>query len=510
MPCNAFRSSPIRLPTRVIQVGNDAEPESIRLVETNSQPGTYACLSYCWGDTANYTTTPDTLQQHMESIPWASLPKTIQDAITVTRELGISYLWVDALCIVQNSSDWEAEAGKMASVYMNAFVTLGAAATRDCRDGFLDRCWLPDYNWEWVRDTKTVTYNGRSLPRSPHMRAADARASPLFERGWALQELVLSPRTVLFTERGIVWLCKKRGIHKNELGQVEDLSILINLRGDLAGYGASILTSPYTWWSWIADYTSRKLTYESDRLAAIAGVTEYFVSLSGWTPALGLWKENILQDLLWRPLKPSRSLHPKNSAPGIPTWSWLCRQGPIFMPTYFYTARFVTEAQVGDHDVTWDGQPLVGKPLAKLVLCAPLHYASIRRSTRDEAKGAYGLRSAVARRESSRTSWCFSLVTKTPGANDLGPPEFNTGTELGFCTLDRKDDCSRYKLSSDPIIIPCIGIGKHLDEECFREYLLLECVDEEHHKYRRVGVGVLLIEESFEDTEEPRVTINLV
>src|SRR5271170_8055968 len=85
--------------------------------------------------------TRDTLKAHFAGIPWSSLPETFQDAITITRKLGIQYLWIDALCIVQDDlSDWEIESSKMASIYSHSFLTIAASHGRDSRSGCFHQC----------------------------------------------------------------------------------------------------------------------------------------------------------------------------------------------------------------------------------------------------------------------------------------------------------------------------------------------------------------------------------
>ena len=91
----------------------------------------YIALSYCWGKVGNLTTTSSTIAQRKAEIPWALLPNLFRDAILVTRGLGVRYLWIDSLCIIQDSmSDWEQEATRMADVYENAFLTLLSVVDR--------------------------------------------------------------------------------------------------------------------------------------------------------------------------------------------------------------------------------------------------------------------------------------------------------------------------------------------------------------------------------------------
>jgi hypothetical protein len=94
------------VPLRLLDVGHD-DPEIVRLVELSSDPHIstpYACLSHCWGQTlSKHITRVENLATNMIGIPVAELPKTFRDAIDICRALGLRYLWIDSLCIVQNS-----------------------------------------------------------------------------------------------------------------------------------------------------------------------------------------------------------------------------------------------------------------------------------------------------------------------------------------------------------------------------------------------------------------------
>lgn len=124
------------LPTRVVFVGSDdTEPH---LYITCGEHARYAALSHCWGseDKSPPRTTHKTLNRRLSGMSFGELPKTFQDAVTITRRLGLQYLWIDSLCIIQDSqSDWEAEAANMATVYQNAYVTIAAEAASNSQEG---------------------------------------------------------------------------------------------------------------------------------------------------------------------------------------------------------------------------------------------------------------------------------------------------------------------------------------------------------------------------------------
>jgi hypothetical protein len=91
------------LPKRVVNVGgNDQHPEPF-LFESGGTRGQYLTLSHRWGGTNMSTTTKALLEDHTRGIGFNYLCKTFQDAIIITRKLGFQYIWIDALCIIQDS-----------------------------------------------------------------------------------------------------------------------------------------------------------------------------------------------------------------------------------------------------------------------------------------------------------------------------------------------------------------------------------------------------------------------
>lgn len=113
------------LPTRVLEVGDQDEPVYLR--DSQRLGGPYTTLTHSWGKTQTLTTTSGTMARRQHGVSYQDLPPTFLDAVKVTRILGIKYLWIDSLCIIQNLiSDWEFEDTKMLEYDLNAFVTIGA------------------------------------------------------------------------------------------------------------------------------------------------------------------------------------------------------------------------------------------------------------------------------------------------------------------------------------------------------------------------------------------------
>lgn len=197
-----------KLPTRLLDLGEN-DSRSVRLIESNpgtSGTGRYIALSHRWGDlnsSQRVCTYVDNIEQRKAHIPLAELPASFKDAMCVTRALGVRYLWIDSLCIIQNcETDWAAEAGKMESVFSNAYCTIAASSAISSLVGFLGE-----------RDQRDVTrvplLGGESLYLAKHIDnfRDDVENSVLSSRGWVFQERALSRRTIYFTSTQIYWEC---------------------------------------------------------------------------------------------------------------------------------------------------------------------------------------------------------------------------------------------------------------------------------------------------------------
>lgn len=191
--CRSVSSS---LPTRVLDVARDAE--RVYVYETSSTDvNEYICLSYCWGDVLPVTTTLDNIGSHCRdgiSIEDA-LPLTFREAVIATRALGCSYLWIDALCIIQDDTDdWSTEASRMAGVYSGASITLVAAASRDSTGGLFQHYKHPSPTCELMRSVPTGGLSTAWARRDQeHLAYITGNATgssvigPCFNRAWCFQ-----------------------------------------------------------------------------------------------------------------------------------------------------------------------------------------------------------------------------------------------------------------------------------------------------------------------------------
>jgi hypothetical protein len=224
------------LPSRLVDVGSSKKAGLEPFLWVNPLPyssvdgetsaieperGAYTALSYCWGKEPFLMTTPLTLEERKKAIPMHLMPATIRDAITITRLLGIRFLWVDAFCILQGPSeeaqrDWAAESVKMESIYSQALLTIGAAYGHGAQSGMFRRpqsptlpyCRLPS-RWARVNNPDPI-YAGPQVGAEsgrPFRLTVDKELE-INQRAWTLQEKVLSSRIAHFRGDQISLECK--------------------------------------------------------------------------------------------------------------------------------------------------------------------------------------------------------------------------------------------------------------------------------------------------------------
>jgi Heterokaryon incompatibility protein (HET)/Ankyrin repeats (many copies) len=205
--CNKGKEETPLLPSRIIDVGNDTtEP---RLVMGGDQRAPYCALSYCWGDAQTFTTTKSTLKQHEMSMPLTSFPQTLRDAIIVSRELHIRYLWIDALCINQDDeNDWNREVSQMQRIYADATITISALDSASCSDGLFrarkDHFTSPvPISFTPMKHQimeKLKSRMNRSIPYILPAQAEKAvrKAGIINTRAWTMQENLMSTRVLQF------------------------------------------------------------------------------------------------------------------------------------------------------------------------------------------------------------------------------------------------------------------------------------------------------------------------
>ncbi|KAK1834208.1 heterokaryon incompatibility protein-domain-containing protein [Podospora conica] len=289
------------LPTRLI----DVRPALPRLhLPSTTTTGPYAALSHSWTGRP----TARTLTPTIPALPHP-LPRTFADAITVTRALDIPFLWIDALCIIQDDrADWAREAARMGDVYAHALVTISAEAAADADAGFLDRSVGREVGVPVGGDGGATVYvrkRGVVAGEEPvHSLPGDGDGDGgLATRGWVFQERVLSRRMVYFSRGEMGWECRAgwgcecRGaaVGRERAGSVVKRFLMEGDAGAPGGLGV-------VWRREVVPvYTGLELTVVKDRLPALEGLAREMGGLRGGGGYLwGLWRETLGRDLLWR------------------------------------------------------------------------------------------------------------------------------------------------------------------------------------------------------------------
>jgi hypothetical protein len=346
------------LPTRVIDV--EAFEDSVRLVETatTGAKGRYVALSHVWGKAEHFKTERNTFTTYLTRIALSRLPRTFLDAVFVTRELGVRYLWIDSLCIIQDCpSDWAREASRMASVYMNAYVTISAtSAVNSDRGLFLPRQ-APECSVQLTYSSPTSGSIGTwIIHNSAPSWSYQVRQSILASRAWTLQEKQLSRRTLHFASDQVSFECKKgfeletrRPCNNIDPGSL-DMQLLYWVLVEFWDRNSASVTKLLSalvmrvWVGIIEDYTIRKLTFESDKLAAIEGLASYVASLTQDRYVFGLWRDSLENGLLWRTASYKNVKERRGRVRArAPSWSWASMDGRVYF-------AFAGEMQLEHHD----------------------------------------------------------------------------------------------------------------------------------------------------------------
>jgi hypothetical protein len=176
------------LPTRVIEVAPVDSPDKPRLLVTAGKKGRYAALSYCWGNSSYGTLTRARLNKYLQHLDVDALPQTLRDAITVTKSISIPYLWVDALCILQDSDeDKTFEISMMEKVYRDSLVTIVAANSEGVTQGFLQPLKMPISSFT-VPFRLSESQFGTMSVQDLDKREYEESEEPINTRAWTLQE----------------------------------------------------------------------------------------------------------------------------------------------------------------------------------------------------------------------------------------------------------------------------------------------------------------------------------
>ena len=345
-------------PTRLIDVGppDGHGPIHLSLRREAKQVYQYCTLSHRWplkGDILKLKL--GNLQKLTKEIIFERLPKKFQDAITLTRRLGLRYLWIDSLCIIQDSTDdWTNEASSMADVYENSVCTLAVAGEVNIGTGDVFQTQNPlIHNWCKIAGTVdngifVTAFCSKGLEAT--LSSSLIEHTALHSRGWIFQERLLSPRMLYFGGREVLWACRQgRASEDNPNGPAAEPifgPLVSEKKWTPNGHGGDGQTSfrklvqgteeslshegpldrHSLWYNVVEEYSKCDLTNEEDKLIALSGVAQRVQKLTGWRYLAGLWDETLFSDLLWNLDGDAKG---RKRSYVAPTWSWAAVDGQI-------------------------------------------------------------------------------------------------------------------------------------------------------------------------------------
>ena len=269
-------------PTRVLElVDMDSARNGeyrIRLVE-NSGKEPYVALSHCWGTTQPLKTTISNYSAHQKSIVFDALPKSFQDAIVTVVHLKRRRLWIDSLCIIQDSKeDWERECAKMGDIYRYASCMIAICDAPDATHGFLKqypsttRCSIGPITVRYLSHRRIGNCNKFEIDE----------ACLLAQRGWALQESLLSCRAIAFKAERTQLQCHT--MHRSDDARVPYSPLLSDSLSEKPTPGLLHAKTPrqqyQLWLDVVRNYSDTKLTFMRDKLPALSGLAKYFLNMS--------------------------------------------------------------------------------------------------------------------------------------------------------------------------------------------------------------------------------------
>lgn len=328
------------LPRRVIDISKFSESKQLFLRETSSLKGDYACLSYCWGKENDFVTTKNNINAMMEGFSWDDMPLIYKDAVWVASEIGLSYLWIDALCIIQRKDknddlkDWEEQSALMGQIYGNATLTIAVANCSSTHESFLEQCPIypstiaipdprdPNKASAQIYARRKCDHSGFKAGNEFRNRFLPSSPNALRHRAWCFQEYFLSTRILSFGHDEMVFECNNGACCECEEYPGNNTR---GMKSRYADYLASITHSGSIntlWLELVREFANRQLTVLEDKLPALSGVANLFQQRSGLRYLSGHWDDSeFICSLTWKN-EGSHRCKPPPINYRAPSWSW--------------------------------------------------------------------------------------------------------------------------------------------------------------------------------------------
>jgi hypothetical protein len=501
--CNA-NYDPEWMPKRLLLLDKkDNVSARIRLIDTREHlvNQRYIALSYVWGSGPKLLATRETLAALRTGVDQAKLPATMKDCVTVAAQLDVQYIWIDALCIMQDDKDdWAVQSQQMSRVFENALFVVAACSSPNTSTPFLG-LQAPSMR------LNSATFRLSSLDRDlNHVRARNVECirhsfveGPLEGRGWTWQERKLSARSINFTSEQVIWHCKEaefyeHGMIMNRHQSPWSMEVATRTGKDEVLYHDA-------WLDCMGDYSPRQLTYDTDRLPAVSGMAARFHAVRRCDYYAGLWADDFPQCLGWclRHFLDS----PAGAAPeslsaldnGIPSWSWASVRGQVTWPHLVPSCRGRNLEDPYSPRVEADSELLE-------VECKPAtqnqfgevsrgSFLKLRGKVVDAFMECDGFGRALVRRDGFAPQHVQPdcLLTQDSATRNHGPAEGGHGVLPALGRVDQAKSAHGPDVRIHGSVV-CMLLYSIYDEDKSSAFVLVLCkASTDHAVYRRVAAG---------------------
>lgn len=328
-------------PTRLVEVLCDGEgqPQKWRLIlGADVQTTPYFTLSHCWGSSQHISLMKHNIHDLMAPMFLSTLPATYRDALTVVASLGMRYIWIDSLCIIQDDEhDWISESSMMRMIYKTSACNIAALWANNSSAG----CFALRDPYQ-TDPTIIKLQSGTYSAINPDLYHNEIKDTPLSKRAWVIQERYLTRRQLSFAQSQVYWECPKYVASEQFINSMpaQPATITVGTAAILPPVNSTLKSNMdlrKTWSDLIQMYSYCQLTHLSDKMIALAGIAGEFRAANNDIYLAGLWKQNLEDQLCWSfdPNEFAQQNHAVTPTYLAPTWSWVNFDGPVqYDPMY--------------------------------------------------------------------------------------------------------------------------------------------------------------------------------
>jgi hypothetical protein len=473
------------LPKRIV----DVSQSRYRLFEPSIRTeDKYACLSYSWGVKGFAVTTSGNYEELKHGFDREELPIVFRDAAAVVQSLGIRYLWIDTLCIIQDSKvDWEEQAARIGEIFEGATITIAASSSPNpyhslfrARESMFEEVEL--YS-EIGTDIRDVVFKARrKIDRGIHAKVGRTMdKDPLDTRAWGLQEKLLSTRLLAFTGAEMQWTC--RTLRACECHQNPYPSKPLFPAPTEMSSAEGALNHARSWSHVIEEYSARDLTILEDKLPALSGLASKFGSLTGFTYIAGLWRESLFYDLVWqRDIAPI----PVPSTWLSPSFSWASASGAVNFrfARHSYPGARVQHAELLDFYYKTSGHDAYSRAVdGSLTLRGRTVAAVLRKSLEDFRAYTIRIGGAVYSPNTDQKATCeFSIDASI---SHYHPNRTAKASKQVSCETTFNDNSQ--EMEESVILLSLYSI--HHQRYLYQNFLILARSHPDLNTYERIGIG---------------------